>query len=38
LVRFNARFAAMASHYLFDLEFCNPAAGWGWSEPWPKAA
>jgi len=24
----NARFAAMASHYLFDLEFCNPAAGW----------
>jgi transposase len=34
----NARFAAMASHYLFDTEFCNPAAGWGWSEPWPKAA
>lgn len=24
----NARFAAMASHYLFDVEFCNPAAGW----------
>jgi len=24
----NARFAAMASHYLFDTEFCNPAAGW----------
>jgi len=24
----NARFAAMASHYLFDPEFCNPAAGW----------
>jgi transposase len=24
----NARFAAMASHYLFDAEFCNPAAGW----------
>ena len=24
----NARFAAMASHYLFDAEFCNPASGW----------
>lgn len=24
----NARFAAMASHYLVDTEFCNPAAGW----------
>lgn len=24
----NARFKAMASHYLFDAEFCNPAAGW----------
>ena len=24
----NARFAAMASHYLFDPEFCNPASGW----------
>ena len=24
----NARFAAMASHYLFDVEFCNPASGW----------
>jgi hypothetical protein len=24
----NARFAAMASHYLFETEFCNPAAGW----------
>ena len=24
----NARFAAMVSHYLFDVEFCNPAAGW----------
>ena len=24
----NARFAAMASHYVFDPEFCNPAAGW----------
>jgi transposase len=24
----NARFAAMASHYLFDTEFCNPASGW----------
>jgi transposase len=24
----NARFLAMASHYLFDAEFCNPASGW----------
>lgn len=24
----NARFAAMASHYLFEAEFCNPASGW----------
>jgi len=24
----NARFSAMASHYLFDVDFCNPASGW----------
>lgn len=24
----NRRFQAMASHYLFEPEFCNPAAGW----------
>lgn len=24
----NARFEAMCSHYLFDPEFCNRAAGW----------
>ena len=24
----NARFAAMTSHYLFEANFCNPAAGW----------
>lgn len=24
----NARFAAMASHYLFEPTFCSPAAGW----------
>ena len=24
----NARFAAMASHYLIDTDFCNPASGW----------
>jgi transposase len=24
----NLRFAAMASHYLFEPEFCNPASGW----------
>jgi hypothetical protein len=23
-----SRFAAMASHYLFETEFCNRAAGW----------
>jgi transposase len=24
----NARFRAMVSHYVFEPEFCNPAAGW----------
>lgn len=24
----NARFTAMASHYLFEPAFCNPASGW----------
>ena len=24
----NKRFATMASHYLFDPDFCNPASGW----------
>ncbi|EJK80297.1 MULTISPECIES: IS21 family transposase [Rhizobium] len=24
----NARFMAMASHYLYEPEFCNPASGW----------
>ena len=24
----NARFKAMVSHFLFEAEFCNPAAGW----------
>ena len=24
----NARFAAIANHYLFEPEFCNPASGW----------
>jgi transposase len=24
----NARFSAMASHYLLDTDFCNPASGW----------
>ena len=24
----NARFGAMVSHYLFEVEFCNPASGW----------
>ena len=25
----NKRFYAMVSHYLYEAEFCNPAAGWG---------
>lgn len=24
----NVRFSAMVSHFLFEAEFCNPAAGW----------
>jgi len=24
----NARFRALASHFMFETEFCNPAAGW----------
>jgi hypothetical protein len=24
----NVRFMAMASHYLYEPEFCNPASGW----------
>ena len=24
----NARFRAMVSHFLFESDFCNPAAGW----------
>lgn len=24
----NARFSALVSHYLFEVEFCNPASGW----------
>jgi hypothetical protein len=24
----NARFAAMAAHYLFEPDFCNVASGW----------
>ncbi len=41
----NARFKAMANHYVFEPEFCNPAAGWGkpllrhWSErQWRRAS
>ena len=26
--RVNIRFLAMANHYVFEPEFCNPAAGW----------
>lgn len=25
----NIRFLAMTNHYVFEPEFCNPAAGWG---------
>ena len=25
----NMRFLAMTNHYVFEPEFCNPAAGWG---------
>jgi transposase len=35
---FNRRFARMCSHYLVEPVACTPAAGWGWAEPWPKAA
>ncbi len=24
----NRRFQTLVSHYLFEAEFCNPAAGW----------
>ena len=35
----NSRFAAMASHYVFETEFCNRAAGWekGQIEKKPRA-
>jgi hypothetical protein len=26
---FDARFAVMCAHYLFDPDFCNVASGWG---------
>jgi len=35
---FNRRFARMCSHSLVEPVACTPAAGWGWAEPWPKAA
>jgi hypothetical protein len=35
---FNRRFARMCSHDLVEPVACTPAAGWGWAEPWPKAA
>jgi hypothetical protein len=25
----NMRFLAMTNHYVYEPEFCNPAAGWG---------
>ena len=35
---FNRRFMVLANHYLFEPVACTPASGWGWAEPWPKAA
>ena len=29
----NARFQAMVSHFLFEADFCNPAAGWEKGQP-----
>jgi transposase len=35
---YNRRFLQMCSHYLVEPVACTPASGWGWAEPWPKAA
>lgn len=32
----NARFNAMASHYVFEPEFCNRAAGWEKGQSLPR--
>jgi transposase len=36
--QYNRRFLQMCSHHLIEPVACTPASGWGWSEPWPKAA
>jgi transposase len=36
--QYNRRFLQMCSHHLIEPVACPPAAGWGWAEPWPKAA
>jgi len=36
--QYNRRFLQMCSHHLIEPVACTPAAGWGWAEPWPKAA
>jgi transposase len=35
---YNRRFLQLCSHYLVEPVACTPASGWGWAEPWPKAA
>jgi transposase len=35
---YNRRFLQMCSHYLVEPVACTPSSGWGWAEPWPKAA
>lgn len=34
----NMRFLAMANHYVFKPEFCNPTAGWGKPHAWQTLA
>ena len=36
--QYNRRFLQMCAHHLVDPVACTPASGWGWAEPWPKAA
>jgi transposase len=36
--QYNRRFLQMCAHHLVEPVACTPASGWGWAEPWPKAA
>jgi transposase len=36
--QYNRRFLQMCAHHLVDPVACTPASGWGWAEPWLKAA